>query len=290
MRNRLSIQMVLILFSTVSIQVMAETASPPGNIAYEDRIQFVETLLGKSSATKQVDDSKNPEAIARRDQARAHFEKAKEAHAAGDLDTANEELVQATKIMFEAVRLANQKEVTDEKKKQDYLNRLDSINALMEAHGRVSQEKGKQEEGLKLDRIVAEKVDEADALYKAGELDRARTVLDEAYIAAKVAINTLRSGDTLVRSLHFASKEEEYHYEIDRNDTHQMLLQMLMKEKMEAGPDPMVKGFIDKSGELRKQAEQQAGSGDFDTAIKTLEESTKFLVRALRGAGIYIPG
>ena len=39
----------------------------------------------------------------------------------------------------------------------------------------------------------------------------------------------MRSGDTLVRSLNFASKEEEYRYEIDRNDTHQMLIKVLVE-------------------------------------------------------------
>ena len=52
----------------------------------------------------------------------------------------------------------------------------------------------------------------------------------------------------------------------------------------------MTKSFLDKAAELRKQAEQQASAGDHEAAIKSLEDSTKNLVRAMRGSGVYIPG
>jgi hypothetical protein len=41
---------------------------------------------------------------------------------------------------------------------------------------------------------------------------------------------------------------------------------------------------------LRKTAEEQAAKREFDAAVKTLEESTRELVRAIRAAGVYIPG
>ena len=52
----------------------------------------------------------------------------------------------------------------------------------------------------------------------------------------------------------------------------------------------MVEKFMDKASSLRQQAEKQASNGDYDAAIQTLEHSTKEIVRAIRGAGIYIPG
>ena len=285
----------LFLFFVINLfvyqSVMAEEVKPPGEIAYEDRIQFVKTLLEKSSAARQIDESGNQEALQRREEARLLFQQAQQEHAAADNDAANKKLIEATKVMFEAVRLAGQIEITAEKKQRDFEDRLDSINALMEAHDRVSEEKGKQTEGIELKQLVLDKVSRANALLKSGQVDEARQVLDEAYIAAKIAINTLRGGDTLVRSLHFETKEEEYNYEIDRNDTHQMLIQILSKDKKGGGGmDKMVQNFMNKAIELRHEAEKQAVSGDHETAIKTLEESTKNLVRALRSSGIYIPG
>ena len=287
----LDLFLFIVINFLVCQSVMAEEVKAPGEIAYEDRIQYVKTLLEKSSASRQIDESGNQEALQRREQARLLLQQAQQEHAAADNAAANKKLIEATKVMFEAVRLAGQKEITSEKKQRDYQDRLDSINALMEANDRVSDEKGKQAEGIELEQLVRDKVSRANALLKSGQEDEARQVLDEAYIAAKIAINTLRSGDTLVRSLHFETKEEEYNYEIDRNDTHKMLIKILSKDKKTSGGmDKMVQNFMNKAVELRQEAEKQAGSGDYEAAIKTLEESTKNLVRALRSSGIYIPG
>ncbi|MEE8321046.1 MAG: hypothetical protein V3R68_04295 [Gammaproteobacteria bacterium] len=287
----LSLLLFIVINTTVCRFVAAEAVKPPGEVAYEDRIQFVRTLLEKSSAAQQVDASGNPDAKQRHEDARLHFHQAQQAHATGDLDMANKELIEATRIMFEAVRLAKKKDVVEGKKRRDYKDRLDSINALMEAHGRVSQEKGKQADGIELEQVVSDKVSKANSLLEEDKLDEARAKLDEGYIAAKIAINSLRGGDTLVRSLHFETREEEYNYEIDRNNTHQMLIKILRKEKKKSdGTNKMVQSFMDKAAELRDKAEQQAGAGDHEAAILTLEESTKYLVRALRSSGIYIPG
>ena len=41
---------------------------------------------------------------------------------------------------------------------------------------------------------------------------------------------------------------------------------------------------------LRVNAEAMAKRKDFESGIKLLEDSTKELVRAIRSAGVYIPG
>jgi len=89
-----------------------------------------------------------------------------------------------------------------------------------------------------------------------------------------------------------ASKEEEYHYEIDRNDTHLMLIKVLVEEKRANNPalDQQVQGFVVKAKDLRTAAETAAAKRDHAQAVKLLEDSTVELVRAIRNAGIYIPG
>lgn len=288
LNNLIKLAPVLFVAFLTASPAMAEVEKTQATISLEERLEFVSTLLEKSSATRQIDESGKADAISRRDVARNHYQKAQQAYEAGDKKVADKELSEATTLMFEAVRLAKKDEITETKKKRDYQNRLDSINALMEAHNRVSEEKGKQSDGRELNQIVAEKVKAANSLFKKNKLDDAREVLDEAYIAAKIAINTIRGGDTLVRSLHFETKEDEYLYEIDRNDTHKMLLTILNKDGKK--PGKMSQSFIDKAEQLREQAEKEASTGDHEQAIHTLEESTKNLVRALRGSGIYIPG
>ena len=69
-------------------------------------------------------------------------------------------------------------------------------------------------------------------------------------------------------------------------------MSVLLKEKADGSSsiNNMVNKFMDKAASLRQQAETQASKGDYDAAIQTLEHSTKEIVRAIRGAGIYIPG
>lgn len=264
-----------------------------GETATANQIQSVEKLLETSSAARKVGGSGNQAAIAQRDKARVLFQQARQSLADGNHAAADSLLQQATKTMFEAVRMVDKDQSLIDKGYRDFDARLESITALCDAYDRISQEKGLgSAEASELYPIVHRKLDEAETLKQAGNVSEARKLLDEAYAAAKVGIEHLRGGDTLVRSLNFATREEEYHYEVDRNDTHRMLVQVLLKEKMNQSDSmhTMVDKFMGKADDLRAKAEQQAGTGDYDTAVRTLEDSTREIVRAIRSAGIYIPG
>jgi hypothetical protein len=52
----------------------------------------------------------------------------------------------------------------------------------------------------------------------------------------------------------------------------------------------MVQKYLEQAAALRTSSEGAAAKKDFEGAIRLLEDSTKELVRAIRGAGVYIPG
>ena len=256
-------------------------------------MESVGKLLESSSAARQIESSKAPEALARRDKAREIYKQARASLNAGDLTKASAQLTEVRSAFFEAVRLAAPEEVTAKKLEGDYRARLDSVNALLAAYKRVASEKGSASKTVNETVGQIEKsVAEAARLAQGSKFKEGRLELDRAYLVAKAGISSLRSGDTLVRSLNFASKEEEYHYEIDRNDTHQMLIKVLVEEKRATNPmlDQQVQGFTTKSRELRLAAEAAAAKRDHQHAIKLLEESTAELVKAIRNASVYIPG
>jgi hypothetical protein len=70
-----------------------------------------------------------------------------------------------------------------------------------------------------------------------------------------------------------------------------MLVDLLVDEKQSSAytQEQIVK-FVDQALQLRQQADAYAGEGAYEVAIDLLEESTRQLVRAIRSAGIYIPG
>lgn len=256
------------------------------------RLASVATLIEKSSAAKQIEASANPQALALRGKARELRQQAEDAFKAANYLEASRLLDQAAKMMFDGVRLAAPEQVTGEKTQRDFDNRMESVKALLAAQKRVSAEKGQGAKGVETSKKIESQINEAAALAAAGKLDQGRVVLDRVYAATKAEIESMRGGDTLVRSLQFASKEEEYRYEVDRNDTHQMLIKVLLNEKRasNAALESSVQKYLEQAAVLRTNAEGMAAKKDYEAGIKLLEDSTKELVRAIRSAGVYIPG
>lgn len=253
----------------------------------ERRIAAVETLIERSSAAKQIESGGNEPARTHRERAREIHRKAVQAYRAGDLEGASRLLPQASLAMFEGVRLAGAETVVADKRRADYDARLESAKSLAAAQRRIALEKKGVPGAAETSRTIDELIAQAEREAAGGDIEKARGSLDRAYLVAKASIGSMRGGDTLVRSLDFASKEEEYRYEVDRNDTHRMLLKLLVSDPAKAASAQAASG---KATELRARAEQRAASGGWAEAVGLLEESTKELVRAIRAAGIYIPG
>jgi len=272
----------------VVLLLVAAAAFAQDRVQLERRVQSVGTLIESSSAARQIESSGDALARAKHASARAAHREAVAAFNAGDLDAAVRLLNQATRDLMDGARLARPEQVNGEKNKRDFDERLESVRALLAAQQRITKEKGAGREAEEAARSIEAQVAEAQKLAAAGRNAEARTLLDRAYLTARISIESLRRGDTLVRSLTFASKREEYDYEIDRNETHRMLINVLLADRKEAAG--LMQGFIDKAGQLRGAAETRARGGDHEGAIKLLEDSTRELVRAIRAGGLYIPG
>lgn len=270
----------------------AQQAAPAPRVELDSaqvakRLESVATLIETSSAARQIEASGNAEALAKRERARALHREALDAYRSGDLGKASRLLPEASVQMFEAVRLAAPEQVAEPKQREDFQARLESVKALLAAFRRITAEKAGIAASVETVRAIEKLVAQAEESAGARRFGPAKLALDQAYLVAKAAIRSARGGDTLVRSLHFGSAEEEYHYEVDRNDTHQMLIGMLLQNK---GESPAVRELLDKARASRARGEEYARASDFKSAIRMLEESTRDLVRAIRGAGVYIPG
>jgi hypothetical protein len=269
----------------------AQNRPPPDREQLERKLISTSTLIESSSGARQIESGGSSVASAQREHARDLHRQAAEAVRAGQLEAGAKLLDEASRAMFEAVRLASPEQISGPKQRADFDARMDSTRALLEAQKRIAIEKSAGPRAGELSQRIELLMAEATELVRAGRVADARRTLDQAYLAVKAAIGGMRGGETVVRSLNFASKEEEYRYEIDRNDTHRMLVQVLLKDKRDAaGVDAMVDQSLAAAARLRTQAEQQASRREHDAAVKTLEDSTRELVKAIRSAGVYIPG
>ena len=258
----------------------------------ERRLASVTLLLEASSAAKQIEQSGNTQAQALRTSARQLHQQAVQLQQKGDLTGATSLLDDAAKMMFSAARLAAPEQLLVAKQQRDFDARVQTVTALLAAQQRIGVEKNLGARGAEAIKALEAQLRHAVALAAAGKLDDAAPLLQQVDLTVKVSIGSMRKGESLVRSLKFASKEEEYHYEIDRNDTHKMLAKMLLDEKRVSNPalEGTVQKFLIPAARLRAEADALAARKDFAGAIKLLEDATRELVRAIRGAGLYIPG
>lgn len=266
----------------------AEAADGSKKLTY---FTSVGRFLQSSSAATLISESGNAKAIAIHAEAKGKYELAIKARESGDHEAANAALDEAVRLLYVAVGTVNKETPGQEKESRDFDDRRRSVDALLAAFSRIADEKGLRQERQALEKQVAADLKTADELFAAGQITAARQELDSVYETVRISIKGMREGETLVRELNFESPEDEYNYELTRNDTHQMLIKVLLSEKMdEQSVRDRIGPFMTTAEQLRTEAEAMADGKKFEQAIDLLERSTSELVKAIRSAGVYIPG
>ena len=253
-----------------------------------DRVAMVRTLLFESSAARRIEASENEAAQQKRAQAIELFEAAREP---GDVVEREAKLKEAVSLLYQASAAAPPSRSAEEKGRNDFARKRESLVALLDAHERIMEEKGRNEAHAELLDEVEADLAAADSLLSEGSVEIARERLERAYDVTRLAVEHSRTGETLKRELKFETAEDEYHYELDRNETHRMLLTVLLKDKLDnERVRSRVEGFVETADVHRANADDMAREKRFEEAIEELERSTVELVKAIRGAGVYIPG
>lgn len=274
----------------IAVAAMLSVPAPAQDAAaapIERRLLSVRTLVESSSAARRIEASGNPGAAGFRAEARELLRLAELAHASRDERSAAALLDGAARQMLEGARLANLEHAGEAKLERDVAARIEAAEALLTAQKRIAEEKaaaGATQSARHVERLLGE-AREALAAHRPAQ---AQPLAQQAYLLAKASIGTMRGGDTLVRTLTFANKEEEFLYELDRYETHRMLHALLARKQ--SGDDAMGRAAIARAAELRGRADAAAGSADYGAAVAHLEDATRELVRAIRAAGVFIPG
>lgn len=257
----------------------------------DNAMALTHRLLNDSSAAKSVIASDNAEAKALRDKALKFYEQAEKAEANGDESARDAALSKAKMGLFMAAQKAKAAPGLNDRSHSMYKRKVKSADALLDAHKRIREElkSGSDVEALETQAIAD--IAAANALFKKDDVSAASKRLNQALDALKGSLITMRNGSTLVRSLHFETPKDEYEYELDRNQSHTLLTSILLQQKtLSENAQQRFDKDMGQAKELRKQAEKLAEKGDYEAAITALENSTKYVVRAIRAAGVYIPG
>lgn len=289
---------IRLAFEAGHLSQMASKRKSKAQLDYEHRLRSIHALnkayasisrkSGKSELSDQLDS-----------RIKADLSAADDLRIAGDyvqgrvaLDRAYSQVSSAVKKIRGGQTLGelSSSKITVSPLQHDYETKLRSINALLEAQQRIADEKASVKQKQQMKRTVTALLNSAEDYAASNNYGQALKTVKQAYKLITASIEQLRGGETLVRTLHFETPEEEYHYELDRNDTYKMLIHMLVEDKKTMNVTERVQQFLDEANALRKLGEKQAKNGAFGEAIKSLEQSTRNLIFAMRNAGFFIPG
>lgn len=268
----------------------AAQAPAPTKERVEDRLRRIDTFLNISSAAAKIKESDSAKAKAQREQAVAKYEEARAQAANGGYAAASESLTQAWRLMYEAVNLVDESASTHAKKKRHFAARQESVKALLAAQRRVWEEKhgtNKNAVAASAEKLKAE----AERLLAADKVDEALAVLKEAYNKITDSLIEMRQGETKERLLTFATPEDEYKYEREKNLSLRALVdEMVEQKKPDESAMARIREFVAEGERAGKRAESTAASGKFAEAIEEMGLSTREYIKAIRAAGVYIPG
>jgi hypothetical protein len=253
----------------------------------EQKTRLVERLLNSPKAREGAQ-SGAAEARSHYEQARTRLEAAREAAAAQDYDRAGEALDDALRALTAASARASAggSALAESARRAENEALREQVRLYQGALVSALRSRDRPDEAKEAERVDALLV-AAENATAAGRHDVAAKQLAEAYAAVAAALARTRAGETVVLSIKFDRPEDEYAYEINRYDSHRMLIELALAQSG-AGSEAraLVGRRVDESRRLRTQAESEAARRDHAVAIKTMEEAISHLVRALRALGV----
>ncbi|MFQ5618239.1 MAG: hypothetical protein ACE5FR_04635 [Rhodospirillales bacterium] len=259
----------------------------------EQKVALLANYL-KSAMTRRIAGGDNAQAKARVRRAEALLGQARHALGLGDEALADRLLNEALRTLSAASRLAVRGRRADSeaqaRTRYERLRRhIDSyLKSASEGSGGTGADTVWQSAATKLTASTAE----AEALAADGRYVDASKLLAKTYRAVVAAIAESRRGQTVISSLRFAGPEDEFDYERRRNDSYEMLLELMLSERQGTATGALralVERSVAESRSLRGQADHAAAAGDYQTAIDAMEEATRRLTRALRAGGLRLP-
>jgi hypothetical protein len=154
----------------------------------------------------------------------------------------------------------------------DYENRAQSIDALIAAYNRVAEEKDQQGQASVVEGNIADIVARATKHYEAGDYTAGLTLLKDAYALIKEALAALRDGDTLVRSLNFANKEEEYQYYVTKTHSQKTAIRILQKISANPARTARMNGLLRTAQTMLDEASALAAENKHEAAVPIMDK------------------
>ncbi|OWW21291.1 hypothetical protein [Noviherbaspirillum denitrificans] len=272
-------------------QVSTGGTSVSAQAQLESKTRLVKLLLSQSPAMQRIPQSGNVQAQKKLADARALFARAgseaeagRQAEAVRMLDEALREITAASRMVPDTAQLASQERARYAGMSETtrvFLNLYKGVSARMAAKGGAAP----------LDvNGVNSAIARADSLAASGNHKDANAALGEAYKTVVGALNRTLMAETIVYDQKFDTPSDEYKYELARNRNYEELVPLAIAQLNPPRESAAISdSYVQQSRHLRDASQKHAASGDYQLALKTIQDATLHLQRSLRVAGVVVP-
>ena len=282
-RNYFVLMIVMLLYSGF---VVASDDRERSASVY-NKVSLLDWLVNDSPTAKRIEDSNDDVSRQQLQRAREMWEQAVEHSERNEYDLAEVHISEGLKLMTRVSRKVKDEERIRQARIDLYLQVKEHVGMFITAFDRIAVEKDKEDIKSLLDRDKLDAVlSSAESMYTDGDLITANELMKQAADMVDNALSDARHNEVLLHELKFESPEEEYSYEVSRNDSYVILIDLSQKKSTISQAEiTYVQNLINENAQLRAQAEELANKGDIEKGIAVLEKGTDKLSRALRISG-----
>jgi len=281
-----SISVLLCMTLLFSLPVVS-AENDDRELAVFNKLKLFSWLVNGSPTMTRILKSDDAEAIKQLENSRRLLQQAQSQYDEGEFLLAEENIATGIKEMSRVSRKIKDVDRVEKARKKLFHELKQHVQIFADAFERVAKEKNDKHIDAMLDHEKLQKtVDDADALYREGQLALANQTMKQAADMVENAISNARHKDVLIHELSFDSLEDEYDYEKKRNESYVLLISLLQeKQTVSDASRQYVNKIVAANKGVVAEAELHAADGDNETAIRILEKGTDKLSRALRMAG-----
>lgn len=262
--------------------------------ALQSKLQLVKLQLTRSPAVQRVQQGDHAVAKQRLADAQLAYERAAVEAGAGRQDAAIKLLDQALRDIVAASNLVPDPAQAAARVRSQNQELRAAIRMFHALHKGLSSRMGSiklhaPSVGADIDRIDG-MVERADALLAGGQQQEANLLLSDAHQMVVSALNRMLTAETIVYALKFDSPAEEFRHELARNQSLEELVPIaLARLNVSTDAAALAERYVRLSRGLVDAAQRQTGDGNYRGALKSLQDATNHLERALRIAGLVVP-
>jgi len=255
----------------------------------KQKTKLLKMMIFSSTLSQQINSSGKPEAIALLKELQNNYNQANEMIIAGEQEKA-ETLINKSLVMTGKVsQMVASKEYQQQKEQTRYEELHEQSDSYLNTLKLLAREQENLTAELPDNNKIAAQIRKAAKYANEGDYKRANETMMGIVSLLEQSLVAARNSMTLISRLEFSSPADEYSYEIERFNGHQMLVDLLVRERK---PSLALKKLIDdrlaKSMELKHKAESSAKLGEYEASISLMEEAISEQVRALRIGGLNI--